>query len=200
MEFDIRAFAFILTLAAVINAMGIVRLLASFAEYLRHLSKLNIVHYWVFSLWVPFQFLLHVLLWWSLWNFRVVEAFTFLDYLYLLSGPILLYLGTSLLIPDVDDHAIDLREHFYNIRVPYFTVASIVWLWAIFLFPVLIGGFAPTVPLLISFLAVTLTLRFTANPTIHAASAIAIWLLIVIFVATFAMQLGNVAETMKNGA
>jgi hypothetical protein len=128
MEFDLRAFAFILTLAAVINAMGIVRLLASFAEYLRRLNKLEIVHYWVFSLWLPFQFLLHVLLWWSLWNFRVVEAFTFLDYLYLLSGPVLLYLGTSLLIPDVDDNVIDLHEHFYNIRVPYFTVASIVWL------------------------------------------------------------------------
>ena len=35
MELDFRALAFIITLAAVINGMGIVRLLASFAEYLR---------------------------------------------------------------------------------------------------------------------------------------------------------------------
>jgi hypothetical protein len=34
MELDFPAFAFVMTLAAVINGMGIVRLLASFAEYL----------------------------------------------------------------------------------------------------------------------------------------------------------------------
>ena len=72
--------------------------------------------------------------------------------------------------------------------------------WVIFLFPVLAGRFAPTVPGLISFLAITLTLRFTDNPKIHAASAIFIWLLLMIFVAVFAMQLGAVAEAVKSGA
>ena len=102
MKLNFPAFAFIMTLAAVINGMGIVRLLASFAEYLRRQSNLEIVHYWVFNLWIAFQFLLHILLWWSLWNTRAAEAFTFLHYLYLLSGPILLYLGASLFIPDLD--------------------------------------------------------------------------------------------------
>jgi small neutral amino acid transporter SnatA (MarC family) len=50
MELNLSAFVFIITLAAVINALGIVRLLASFAEYLRHQSNLEIVHYWVFNL------------------------------------------------------------------------------------------------------------------------------------------------------
>ncbi len=197
MELNLSAFVFIITLAAVINALGIVRLLASFAEYLRHQSNLEIVHYWVFNLWIAFQFLLHVLLWWLLWNTRVAEAFTFLNYLFLLSGPILLYVSTSLLIPDIDDQAMDLHRHFYSVRVPYFTTGVVFWLWTIFLTPVLIGRFSPAVPLLISFLAVTLTLRFTANPKIHAALVIAIWLLVMIFVAMFAMQLGEVAEALK---
>jgi len=200
MEFDLRAFAFILTLAAVINAMGIVRLLASFAEYLRHQSKLEVAHYWVFSLWLPFQFLLHVLLWWSLWNYRMVEEFTFLDYLYLLSGPVLLYLGTSLLVPDVENHAINLRKHFYKVRPAYFTIAAFLWLWAIFLFPVLTGRFAPTAPFLASFLAISLMLRFTANPKIHTALVIASWLLLIIMMANFGMRLGGVAEAVKSGA
>ncbi len=199
MKLDFPAFAFIMTLAAVINGMGIVRLLASFAEYLRHQSNLEIVHYWVFNLWIAFQFLLHVLLWWSLWNTRAVEAFTFLHYLYLLSGPVLLYLGASLLIPDLDDLAMDMYKHFYGIRVAYFTVIVIFWLWVIFLFPILIGRFAPTLPVLVSFLAIALTLRFTANPKIHAAAAISIWLLLTIFVAAFAMQLGAVAEVLIDG-
>ncbi len=200
MELDFPAFAFIMTLAAVINGMGIVRLLASFAEYLRRQSNLEIVHYWVFNLWIAFQFLLHILLWWSLWNTRATEAFSFLNYLYLLSGPILLYLGASLLIPDLDDHSMDMYKHFYGIRVPYFTVIVIFWLWVIFLFPVLAGRFAPTVPVVVSFLAIGLILRFTANPKIHAAAAISIWLLLIIFVAAFAMRLGAVAEAVKSGA
>ncbi len=200
MELDFPAFAFIMTLAAVINGMGIVRLLASFADYLRRQSNLEIAHYWVFNLWVAFQFLLHILLWWTLWNARAAEAFTFLHYLYLLSGPILAYLGASVLIPDLDGNAIDMYKHFYSVRVPYFTVIVIFWLWVIFLFPVLAGRFAPTVPGLVSFLAITLTLRFTDNPKIHAASAIFIWLLLMIVVAVFAMRLGAVAEAVKSGA
>jgi hypothetical protein len=200
MELDFPAFAFIMTLAAVINGMGIVRLLASFAEYLRRQSNLEIVHYWVFNLWIAFQFLLHILLWWSLWNARAAEAFTFLHYLYLLSGPILLYLSASLLIPDLDNLAMDMHKHFYSIRVLYFTVIVIFWLWVIFLFPVLAGRFAPTVPVVLSFLAISLTLRFTANPKIHAAAAISIWLLFIIFVAAFALRLGAVGEAVNSGA
>jgi hypothetical protein len=199
MELDFRAFAFIITLAAVINGLGIVRLLASFAEYLRHQGKLEIGHYWVFNLWIVFQFLLHIVLWWSLWNVRAAETFTFLHYLFLLSGPILLYLGTSLLIPDVEDDAVDLRKHFYLIRAPSFTIGAIFWLWAVFMFPVMTGRFAPTAPILTGYLAIALLLRFTANPKIHAAMAIVIWLLIVIFIGVFAMQLGGVAEAVIPG-
>jgi hypothetical protein len=200
MDLDFRAFAFIITLAAVVNGLGIVRLLTSFAEYLRRQDQLKINHYWVFNLWIVFQFLLHILLWWSLWNTRVAEEFNFLNYLYLLSGPILLYLGTSLLVPSIDDPAIDLRQHFYGIRVPYFTVAAIFWLWAIFLLPVLTGKFAPTVPALFAFLAIAATLRFTANPKTHATLAIATWLMIISFVAIFAMRLGAVTDAVKPGA
>ena len=194
MELDIRAFAFIITLAAVINGLGIVRILGSFAEYLKAQSDLEIVHYWVFNLWITFQFLTHILTWWSLWNTRVAEAFTFLHYLYLLSGPLLLYLATSLLIPDIDDRAIDFRRHFYRVRAQYFTIAIIFWLWVIFLFPVMIGSFAPTLPIVGTMLVITLALRFTVSQKIHAASAIAIWLLLITLVALYSMQLGGVAD------
>ena len=196
MALEFPAFAFIMTLAAVINGMAIVRILAGFSEYLRHQRNLAIVHYWVFNLWLAFQFLLHVLLWWSLWGARAAEAFTFLHYLYLLSGPILAYLGASLLMPDIDDHGIDLYKHFYGVRTPYFTVSICFWLWVLFLFPVLVGRFAPTVPFLLGFLAIALTLRITANPKIHAAAAVSQWLLLVSLVALFAMRLGAVAEAV----
>ena len=63
MELDIQAFVLIISVAAVINGLGIVRLLGSFAEYLRHKDSLQVQqHYWVYNLLAVFQFLAHVLL------------------------------------------------------------------------------------------------------------------------------------------
>ncbi len=45
MELDFRAFAFIITLAAVVNGLGIVRWVAGFAEYLRQANSLQVKHY-----------------------------------------------------------------------------------------------------------------------------------------------------------
>ena len=54
---DIRAFAYIVTLAAVVNGLGIVRWLSAFAEYLRRKQSLSIQHYWIFNLLASYQFL-----------------------------------------------------------------------------------------------------------------------------------------------
>lgn len=195
MELDFRAFAFIITLAAVINGLGIVRIVTGFAEYLRHRDRLEVAHYWVFSAWTVFQFLLHILLWWSLWSTQA-GAFNFITYLYLLAGPIILYLGTSLLAPDFKDAALNLREHYYRVRRPFFTVAALLWVWAIFVWPVLKGVFAPTAPVLASYVGIAVVLRLTGDPTLHAALVIATWVLLVIFIALFGMRLGGVAELL----
>ena len=47
---DFRAFAFIITLAAVVNGLGIVRWLSALAEYLRQQSSLDVQRYWVYNL------------------------------------------------------------------------------------------------------------------------------------------------------
>jgi hypothetical protein len=62
MELNYPAFAFIISLAAVVNGLGIVRWIAGFAEYLRQRNSLQVKHYWVFNLWAAAQFLLHILL------------------------------------------------------------------------------------------------------------------------------------------
>jgi len=196
MELDYPAFAFIISLAAVVNGLGIVRLLTVSAAYLKHRDKMNITSYWVYNLWVALQFLLHILVWWSLWNIRVAEMFNFLNYLYLLTGPILLFLSTSVLLPDEDDAEANLRTHFFSVRTLFFSINSLFWLWTIFLYPVLVGKFAPTAVLLACFLILASILRFTANPKVNAALIIATWILLIVFVGTFSMELGKVSESL----
>lgn len=194
MEFDYRAFMFTISLAAVINALGLVRLLNAFAEYLRNQQRIEVAGYWVFEFWALFQFLLHILVWWSLWTVREVEVFNLLLYLYLLSGPVILYLGTSLLVPSQDEARIDLRTHYYRIRPAFFTVMSLFWIWAVFSWPVVKGMIAPTLPILAAYLGIAVILRFTDNPKAHAALVIAVWLLLIVFIAMFGMRLGGVGE------
>lgn len=190
MEIDFRAFAFVVTLAAVVNGLGIVRWLAGFGEYVRRRQSIRVQHDWVFSLFAAHQFLLHILLWWTFWGARDASNFNFLTYLYMLAGPVLLYLGSVLLAPDLDD-VIDLPAHYGNARPAYFTVLSLLWIWAIFSGPVLHGEVAPTLPVILPYLAVAVTLRVTDNERIQAVGAVANWVLLAAFVALFAMELGG---------
>lgn len=114
MPVDSDSFVFIISLAAVINGLGIVRWLSGFTEYLRRMPSLRITHYWVFTLSACFQFLLHVLFWWSLWGIRGTATINFLSYLYLLTGPALLFVGSAMLAPDLADDEIDLRDHYFR--------------------------------------------------------------------------------------
>jgi hypothetical protein len=158
---------------------------------LRRRQSLQLSHYWVFTLSAGFQFLLHILFWWTLYSLRGGATINFLTFLYLLTGPILLFIGTAILLPDVNDGDIDLRSHYFSSRPTYTTVLVLLWLWAIFSSPILRGFFAPTLPMLLAFLANAFLMRVTANSKVHSVSAALNWLLLIAFVAIYFMQLGG---------
>jgi hypothetical protein len=194
MPVDSDTFVFIISLAAVVNGLGIVRWLAGFAEYMRRRPGLRITNYWVFTLAACFQFILHVLFWWSLWSFRGTATINFLSYLFLLGGPILLFVGSAILAPDLTEDEIDLKEHYYQARPVYSSILMLAWLWTIFLSPVLRGTFAPNLPVFAMFLAAAIGQRVIQNPTFQAIIAVANWLILALFVAVYAMQLGGIGS------
>ena len=189
--------AFIASLVAVINGLGIVRLLGACAEFLRRRHSLGDGHYWVYYVLAVFQLLVHVLFWWSILGLHSVSSMNFLHYLYLLIGPTLLFLATSVLIPDVDTELADLRAAYQQIRKDYYTMMPVFWTWAIFIWPVFIGKFAPTVPLIVVFLSISLVLRFTDDLRVHGWLVVANCLLYAAFIARFALELGGVGRSMN---
>jgi len=196
MELDIRAFTYVISLAAIINGLGIVRLLTSFSVFLRRKDSLQVQHYWVYNLLAGFQFLTHVLLWWSMWGVRE-EAFNLVRYLYLLTGPILLFLGTSVLVPDVDEKTIDVRSIYQGFRKFYFSILILLWIWVILVWPVFKGVVAPTTWLFSILLAIAVVLRFSDNSRVHAALVTANCLVLVVYIVLFGMQLGGVAQILR---
>lgn len=188
--------AFVIALAAVVNGLGIVKLLGGLSDYLRNYSTLKIRHYWVYSLLAVFQILAHLLLWWSILGLRSAGNINFISYMYLLIGPTLLYLCTSIIVPDIKDDAIDLRVMYYGFRKIFFSLLTAFWVWAIFVWPVFGHSFPPTVPVIAIWLLISLTLLITENPKVHALLMVANCIVYAGFIAVFAMQLGEVGRMM----
>jgi len=193
MQLEYAAFAFIFTLAAVVNGLGIVRWLTALAEYVRKRASVQVTGRRIFLIFAAFQFLLHVLLWWSLWGIRAVDSFDFLDYLYLLTGPVVLFLGSSLLVPDANSDNVDLGDHFSNVRKPYAITLAAAWLWTLLLWPVFSGVVPPSAPFHAAFLVLAIALRFTSNPRALTTIGLLNWVALVVFVWRFAMELGGVS-------
>lgn len=191
------AFTFIIALAGIVNGLGIVRWLTAFAEFLKDRESLSVTHSWTFNLFASYQFLTHILLWWSFWGVRDATTFNFLIYLYLLTGPILLYLGTSLLVPRIKNETINLKTHYFDVRLPFWTIFILLWLWAILVWPLLRGEFAPTTPIFFINLLIALVLRFSAHAKIHFVMGILSWVIFVTFIVVFSMELGGVAKSMQ---
>ena len=191
MPTEFGSFNFVGTLAAVINGLGIVRWLNNFVEYLRKKDSMTVEHYWVFTLAALFQFLLHILLWWSLWSVRTGGALNFLSYLYMLVGPILLFVGSAFLVPDVGGDRLNLRQHYYSARPVYASSLLLVWAWATLASLVFRGYLADTAPMFALFFAIAFIQRTVSKPSIHNVVAVLNWLVLIVFVLGFALELGG---------
>jgi hypothetical protein len=189
-----RFWIFVLSLVAVINGLGIVRLLTVLSDSLKRRAELNVQYYWVHTLYLIFQLLMHLLIWWSIVGLHKIGDLNFLSYLYVLVGPTFLFLATTLLIPDAKTEAVDLRAEYYGVRKAYFSLMSGFYLWAIFVWPVFGHDFAPTVPLIIAFLMIALVSIVTDKPRLHAAMIIAnltVYMVFIILYATHLSELGH---------
>lgn len=185
---DTKAFTFIISLAAVINGLGIVRWITTLSEFLRRRHQVNVKLDLAYLLFAIAQFLFHIIFWWTLWGLRVVTDFDFLDYLYLLMGPALLYLGTSLLAPAASDEEVDLLEQYRSIRTDYWTIVILTFLWAIFLRPMYVGSFAPHAPLFSLFVVTAIILRQTGNRRLTLAMAVVNCLILATYIAAYALK------------
>lgn len=194
MEMTPSIVMFIVALAAVVNGLGIVRIVGGFGESVRRRESLSINYYWIHSMLVLFQLLAHVLLWWSFIGLREINSINFLQYVFLLIGPVLLFLATSLLIPDFTDDAVDLRAAYWRASKSYYTITAVFELWVISIWPALGYPLAPTWKFAACWLAMMVILRSSRNEKVHGVLVSAIWLLLITFIAIYAMRLGLVAK------
>ena len=180
-------FPFLSAMFAVLVALGIARLIAALALFATSRKPTHV--YWVHGAWILFMLLLYIHLWWSLWDLRVVESWTYFKYLFLLLGPAALYMATSLLIPASDDgEGFDSREHYFRVHRMFFTALAVCTVWGMLLYPVFMGQRDPVLEWLLAFLGVLVVLALTRNEKAHAGFTIGAWALFLTWVISFGFQ------------
>lgn len=111
-----------MVLLSIVIGLGIAEILKGFAWYLRF-RKVD-RGYWVHSILVVVVFLAFLQTWWESWEFQGVDQWGFVDLLFLLAGPVCLYLIAHLLYPEESAGA-NLREYYYSVARPMYGLAAI---------------------------------------------------------------------------
>jgi hypothetical protein len=117
-------FEFILVLTSVIYALSVAPLLSGIVRVAQ--SSVPIRHYTPQAIWVGNQFLLILLMWWALWGFRSVN-WTFSDFVFIATEPVLLFFACSILYPQrLDGAQVDLKAHFEKISGVFYATVFVL--------------------------------------------------------------------------
>ncbi len=108
-------FEYIAIATSLILSFSLARTLTNFAPIFASEHR-----YWVHSAWVLGLLLNHASLFWGIWLYQGAEAWTLVEFVLLLMGPIMMLIGASLLVPVgvVPDY----RIYFESIRGPFYFV------------------------------------------------------------------------------
>ena len=188
---DISAFKHVVVPIGVVIGLGVARIVSAAAAYTQHHERIRLSAAHV--IWITVLFLWFVGLWWTAWNLRHVEAdlWSFFALIFLLVGPCLMFMATSLILPDVPaEGELDLGKRLEALARPFFLVLAcfVIWLawselWLLdepwLLFPkrafqatavalLAIGGAFPTRKVILIIGVVTLPLVIVAFSTVRS--------------------------------
>lgn len=106
-------FTYLSVLVSIVLGLGITQLLTGVGRLLQNRARVRV--YWPVLGCVATMLLVHIQIWWSMFELRGLTGWTFLDFVAVLSLPIALYLMSALVLPDFGDTIPDdLRAHYFD--------------------------------------------------------------------------------------
>ncbi len=119
-------FEYVAVMVTVVLALGLSHLLTSLASMLVHPERVR--PYWVHFVWVSSLLALHLQAWLVLWTRRNQDQFPVTQVTMMLAAAALIFVSSRVLVPELSSsRAVDLRAHFFRIRVPLFAILSVFW-------------------------------------------------------------------------
>lgn len=114
-------------LVSIVLGLGLTHLLSGFGRLI--VERHRVRFYWVSLAQALIVFIATVQFWWSTLDYGEEVQSNFFAFLFFLLSPIVLYLLTVLVIPDLEgesEDAVSLRDHYYSVRPWYFALGILL--------------------------------------------------------------------------
>ncbi|MHC5063665.1 MAG: hypothetical protein ACYTG5_06800 [Planctomycetota bacterium] len=179
------AFKHIVVPIGVIIGLGVARIVGAVSEYIQKRDRVRFSS--IHAVWAAALFLTFVMLWWTLWGLRSTEEslWSFFTLIYLLTGPVLIFVPSILMLPEVPDSGeLDLARIFDRVGRPFFLCLAGYSLWIAYLQLHLLAEPFLTLSRALQGGALLTFLVGAAFPSRRVAAGVGIVLLIVVGIAT----------------
>ena len=142
--------------------------------------------------WVVLLLLVYFNLFWHVLDILTVADWNFLEFLYIVAGPMLLFFATHVLLPDASSSvANDLRAHYFGISRQFFFFLALLELWTMGVDLMLRKGLTAASSFNAAAFALAILLAYSQQPKVHSLGTGAAWIL---FVAGMVLQgLGSIS-------
>ncbi len=183
-------FNYLSVLVSIILGLGVTQLLTGIGRMLQNRDR--VVLYWPAIASVLILLVLHVLIWWTLFELRRYAGWTFPGFLAVLLMPILLYLLSALVLPDFGDTvADDLRQHYYANSRWFFSLCFLLGCASFLRELVLDGRIDRDVDtaMKVGFMALFATAAITRRPRFHEVLVSVNLLLLVVYIGALFIHL-----------
>ncbi len=158
-------------------SIGIGNILIGLASLVQHREVLGL--HWVPTSWLLLLLLECFDLFWHTLDILAVEQWAFAGFVYVTTGPILLVLATSLVLPDpARSESGNCLTQYFNVTRPFFFILVLYMLWLIGADLMLGHGLTATAAWSAVQLAVFIVLAVSKQPRLHALATAAVWLLL----------------------
>lgn len=167
-------FEYLSVLISIVLGLGLSHVMATAAQLIRYRSAVRF--YTPFLLWLVLLFLIHLQIWWAVFELRSVEQWTFVGFALILTVPTIAFMVSVLLTPDFDrETVIDLRARYLEHRRWFFGLFALLPLASLAQEQAIRGyiNFSPDPFFRLTFVALAIVGFASARERVHYAISIA---------------------------
>lgn len=175
---------------SIVLGLAVTQLLKGVAQIYRARNRAR--PYWLHSAWIAVLLVFSLLVWWTYWNYRGIEDWTFLRFVVYLSPMISFYYLTAIVIPDSSEPVTSLRDYYFASRAGFFGALALYGLLA-GLSAVAVRGLAlmdPSNLFRVAVIALSLVAMRSSSARVHAAVLGICATLMLVFILFFQPELG----------
>ena len=137
---DITNDLLVVLMYVVLLTIGIGNIVVTLAAIIQRPPEVKT--YWIHNSWMILMLLVYFNLFWHTLDLFAVEGWKFAGFLYIISGPVLIFFATQILLPDLAvANATDLKSYYYQVSRKFFLFFAMLQVWIIGVDLILDKGF-----------------------------------------------------------